>query len=92
MEKDQLRGVVNLLVYAKTEMEYMKRFRYMKHLSSIGYVVSSHGGLRVASRFDSVSIDNCVLATVGSQSLSRGHLGSWGSNQLTILTMNWMHA
>ncbi|GMF59961.1 unnamed protein product [Phytophthora fragariaefolia] len=36
-QKEQLGGVVSLLVYAKTEAEYEKHFTYLVHLASIGY-------------------------------------------------------
>lgn len=35
-QKQQLRNVVNLLVYAKTEQEYEKHLKYMWHLVSFG--------------------------------------------------------
>ena len=39
--KDQLRGVIIRLVYAKTEVEYCKNFDYMVHLASIGFSESA---------------------------------------------------
>ncbi|KAE9109958.1 hypothetical protein PF005_g11792 [Phytophthora fragariae] len=36
-QKDQLRGVMSLLVYAMEEAEYAKHFKYMVHLASIGF-------------------------------------------------------
>ncbi|POM61588.1 hypothetical protein PHPALM_29374, partial [Phytophthora palmivora] len=39
-QKEQLGGVISLLVYAKTEAEYDKHFAYMVHLAFIGYSVA----------------------------------------------------
>ncbi|KAF1790136.1 hypothetical protein GQ600_15466 [Phytophthora cactorum] len=41
-QKDQLHGVISLLVYASTELEYKKHFRYMVHLASIGYTLTEY--------------------------------------------------
>ncbi|EGZ08624.1 hypothetical protein PHYSODRAFT_525645, partial [Phytophthora sojae] len=35
-QKEQLRDVVRLLVYARTEVEYEKHMRYLKHLTELG--------------------------------------------------------
>ncbi|OWZ12660.1 hypothetical protein PHMEG_00014139 [Phytophthora megakarya] len=42
-QKEQLRGVMNLLVYAKTEVEYEKHLRYMEHVASMGVPVVAGG-------------------------------------------------
>eukprot|EP00644_Phytophthora_capsici_P019235 jgi/Phyca11/132981/e_gw1.284.3.1 len=41
-QKEQLRGVISLLVYAKTETEYVKHFQYMDHLVEMGKQISAH--------------------------------------------------
>ncbi|KAG3157451.1 hypothetical protein PI124_g9783 [Phytophthora idaei] len=39
-EKDQLRGLMNLLVYAKTDKDYMRHFWYMLHVCEVGRSIS----------------------------------------------------
>ncbi|GMF29185.1 unnamed protein product [Phytophthora fragariaefolia] len=62
-QKDQLRGVMSLLVYARTVKEYVRHFKYVQHLASVGYTSLSAS---------SVSVDD-VLASVGHKNPPVGH-------------------
>ncbi|EEY68313.1 uncharacterized protein PITG_22747 [Phytophthora infestans T30-4] len=60
-QKEQLGGVVSLLVYAKTEAEYDKRLQYMVHLASIGYagpVANDRSGIVVGVESGSVGVES----------------------------------
>ncbi|KAE9040216.1 hypothetical protein PR001_g6626 [Phytophthora rubi] len=74
-QKNQLRGVMSLLVYAKTEMEYARHFDYMQHLASVGYTVP----VQTTPSESSAPVDD-ELASVGHENHPVGHqMGSVGN-------------
>ncbi|KAG2999436.1 hypothetical protein JG687_00017856 [Phytophthora cactorum] len=67
-QKQQLHGIVNLIVYAKTEREFERYRKYMRHVMAVG-----RGGLSGLTAASYLASDSDQLDGVGSES---GAIGS----------------
>ncbi|GMF37635.1 unnamed protein product [Phytophthora fragariaefolia] len=80
-QKEQLRGVMSLLVYAKINMEYERHLGYLEHLASIGYSAPRHvisTGVDFSTGAHEPTSEGQLESSVGQQ------LGSVGSESGTV--------